>query len=97
MAARDLRLPHIDQCRLTHGIARLRELQELFVTFEGLLGEISLRACLQHRQVLLLDAGDEHVLRAGDVGISGALLCFREPRLRQRRPRELPGESQIVE
>ena len=97
MTARDLCLPHVDQCGLTNAVAGLRELQEFLVPLECLLGEIGLRDRLQHGQVLLGDPRDEHILDARDIGVRGALLGFRESGLRQRRPGELVGEAQIIE
>src|SRR5467141_3299057 len=56
-----------------------------------------LQARAQDGQVLLLDTGDERVLRPGNVGIGGALFGFRESRLGQRGARQLPRQSQIIE
>jgi hypothetical protein len=73
-----------DQRRLPDAITCLSEFQELFVALQRLLRQVRLRTRLQDGQVLLLDAGDEHVLRPGDIGIGGALLGFRESGLGQR-------------
>ena len=76
--------------------ARLRQLQEFLVALERLAREIRLRERLEHREVLLLDAGDERVLSASDVGIGRALLRPRKSRLRERGTRKLPRQSQII-